>query len=135
MTAAESPLVRLLRLGHARFYSAHLERLDEGIDKNVVWYTPGDHPLSGKVVGLDGVKEWMRRSAEVTNGTFRADTHKVLADGDTAVVLATWRGERKGLQLEMPGVQVFKFDPETNKVVESRIWVYDDVFVNKFWSA
>ena len=50
-------------------------------------------------------------------------------------MLATWRGERKGLTLEMPGVQVFKFNPENNKVIESRIWVYDDVFVNKFWSA
>jgi ketosteroid isomerase-like protein len=135
MTANDNPMIRLLRIGHARFYTAHLERLSEGIDENVEWYTPGDHPLSGLVVGLPGVLAWMRKSAEVTDGTFRAETHKILADDDTAVVLATWRGERKGMVLEMPGVQVFKFNPENNKVIESRIWVYDDVFVNKFWSA
>jgi ketosteroid isomerase-like protein len=135
MTMDQHPMVRLLKLGHFRYYSHHLERLREGLDENIEWYTPGDHPLSGKVVGIDGVLEWCRKSDEVTDGTFRADTHKVLADGDTAVVIATWRGERKGLILEMPGVQVFKFDPETLKVIESRIWVYDDVFVNKFWSA
>jgi ketosteroid isomerase-like protein len=135
MSANDNPMIRLLRIGHARFYSAHLERLHEGIDENVEWYTPGDHPLSGRIVGLPGVIEWMRKSAEVTNDTFRAETHQVLADGDTAVVLATWRGERKGMTLEMPGVQVFKFNPENNKVIEARIWVYDDVFVNKFWSA
>lgn len=135
MTMDQHPMVRILKLGHFRYYSHHLERLREGLDENIEWYTPGNHPLSGKVVGIDGVLEWCRQSDEVTNGTFRADTHKVLADGDTAVVIATWRGERKGLVLEMPGVQVFKFDPETLKVTESRIWVYDDEFVNKFWSA
>ncbi|MGC4809220.1 nuclear transport factor 2 family protein [Micromonospora sp. DT228] len=134
-TAASNRFIRLLTMGHARFYSAHLERLSEGIDENVVWYTPGNHPLSGRIDGLPGVLEWLRKSAEVTNGTFRAETHKIVADGDTAVVIATWRGERKGMTLEMPGVHVFKIDPETEKVVEARIWVYDDVFVNKFWSA
>lgn len=129
--------IRLLRLGHARFYSAHLERLREGIADDVVWYTPGNHPLSGRIDGFDGVAEWLRQSAELTNGTFRADTHAICVDPDTnmATVVATWRGERKGLVLEMPGVQTFRFDPETNKVVEARIWVYDDIFVNKFWSA
>ena len=37
--------------------------------------------------------------------------------------------------LEMLGVQTFRRDMDTNKIVEARIWVYDDVFVNKFWSA
>ena len=77
----------------------------------------------------------MRRSAEVTDGTFRADIHRILADDEYAAVIATYRGERKGMTLEMPGVQVFRSDPVTNKVVEARIWVYDDVFVNRFWSA
>lgn len=135
MSANENILVKLLRLGHARFYSAHLDRLRDGIDESVVWHTPGNHPLSGTIVGLDAVFEWMRKSAEVTDGTFRADTHRILADDEYAVVIATWRGERKGLVLEMPGVQVFRCDPDTKKVVESRIWVYDDEFVNKFWSA
>jgi ketosteroid isomerase-like protein len=135
MNAENNKLIRILKLGHARFGSAHLEMLREGIADNVEWYTPGDHPLSGKVVGLEGVLDWLERSAEVTNGTFRADIHKILADEDSAAVISTYRGERKGMVLEMPGVQTFKMDPATNKIVEARIWVYDDVFVNKFWSA
>jgi uncharacterized protein len=135
MTITESPLIRVLRLGHARFANLKLELLSEGIADNVEWYTPGDHPLSGKVVGLEGVRDWMRRSAEMTNGTFRADIHRIVADDEYAVAIATYRGERKGITLEMPGVQTFRADPATNKVVEARIWVYDDVFVNRFWSA
>lgn len=134
-TMANHPMIRLLKIGHARFGTAHLERLHEGIDENVEWYTPGNHPLSGKIVGLPGVIEWLRRSSEVTNGTFRADVHQILADENHAAVISTYRGERKGMVLEMPGVQTFRRDPVTNKIVEARIWVYDDVFVNKFWSA
>src|SRR5829696_4877414 len=108
--AKDNLFIRLLKLGHARFDTAHLERLREGIADDVVWHTPGDHPLSGKIVGIAGVLEWLRQSAEVTNGTFRADIHKVLSDGDTAAVISTYRGERKGLVLEMPGVQTFRMD-------------------------
>ena len=135
MTMADHPVVRLMKIGHARFGHAHLERLHEGIADDVEWYTPGDHPLSGKIVGLPGVIEWLLKSAEVTDGTFRADVHRIVADDEVAVVISTYRGERKGMVLEMPGVQTFRCDPVTRKVVEARIWVYDDVFVNKFWSA
>lgn len=135
MSMADHPLIRLLKAGHIRFGDAKLEYLHEGIDENVVWYTPGDHPLSGKIVGIEGVLEWLRQSAEVTNGTFRADIERIVADDEVAAVISTYRGERKGMVLEMPGVQTFRRDPKTNKIVEARIWVYDDVFVNKFWSA
>jgi len=135
MTMADNTFIKLLQLGHARFNYAKLEHLKLGLDDNVVWYTPGDHPLSGKVVGVEGVLEWMRKSAEVTDGTFHADVHRIVADDEYAVVISTYRGERKGMTLEMPGVQTFRRDSTTDKIVEARIWVYDDVFVNKFWSA
>jgi hypothetical protein len=61
--------------------------------------------------------------------------HRILADDEWAAVISTYRGERKGMVLEMPGVQTFRRDIGTNKIVEARIWVYDDVVVNKFWSA
>jgi uncharacterized protein len=135
MLTTDNPIIKLMQLGHARFANAKLEQLSEGIDENVVWHTPGNHPLSGTIVGLDAVREWMRKSAEVTDGTFRVEIHRVLTDDEYAAVISTYRGERKGMVLEMPGVQVFRCDPETHKVVEARIWVYDDEFVNKFWSA
>jgi ketosteroid isomerase-like protein len=135
MNMADHPMIRALRLGHARFANAKLEFLREGMADNIEWYTPGDHPLSGKVVGIEGVLEWLRRSAEVTDGTFRADIEHIVGDDEVAAVISTYRGERKGMTLEMPGVQTFRRDTQTNKIVEARIWVYDDVFVNRFWSA
>jgi uncharacterized protein len=132
---AEHPMIRLLTAGHIRYGDLSLERLRLGIADNVVWYTPGNHPLSGRIEGIEGVFEWLRQSAEVTNGTFRVEMHRILADDEWAAVISTYRGERKGMVLEMPGVQTFRRDMDTNKIIEARIWVYDDVFVNKFWSA
>ena len=135
MTVADNPMIKLLRLGHARFAQAKLEHLRKGLDENIEWYTPGNHPLSGKIVGIEGVLDWLRASAEVTDGTFRADIHRIVADDEWAAVISTYRGERKGMVLEMPGVQTFRMDPATQMITEARIWVYDDEFVNRFWSA
>lgn len=132
---ADHPMIKLLGAGHVRYGKLSLDLLRRGIADDVEWHTPGDHPLSGKIVGIEGVLDWLQRSAEVTDGTFRVDMHRIVADDEYAAVISTYRGERKGMVLEMPGVQTFRRDKETNKIVEARIWVYDDVFVNKFWSA
>jgi ketosteroid isomerase-like protein len=132
---ADHPMIRLLTVGHIRYGDLSLERLRLGIADDVVWYTPGNHPLSGRIEGIQGVFEWLKKSAEVTDGTFRVEMQRILADDEWAAVISTYRGERKGMILEMPGVQTFRRDMDTNKIVEARIWVYDDVFVNKFWSA
>jgi ketosteroid isomerase-like protein len=132
---ADHPMIKLLAAGHVRYGKLSLDLLRKGIADDVEWYTPGDHPLSGKIVGIEGVLDWLRESAAVTDGTFRVDMHRIVADDEVAAVISTYRGERKGMVLEMPGVQTFRRDMTTNKIVEARIWVYDDVFVNKFWSA
>lgn len=133
---AQNPIVDLLVRGHQAFATLDMATLQEVNAPDIKWYVPGNHPLSGHpLVGLDAVLEWMRKSAEVTNGTFRVEIHRIVADEEYAAVISTYRGERKGLVLEMPGVQVFRRDPARNQIVEARIWVYDDVFVNKFWSA
>jgi ketosteroid isomerase-like protein len=132
---AENSLVDLLKRGHQAFATLDMATLREVNADDIVWYVPGNHPLSGRYVGLDAVLEWMRKSAEVTDGTFRVEMHRIVGDDEWAAAIATYRGQRKGMTLEMPGVQVFRRDPARNQIVEARIWVYDDVFVNRFWSA
>jgi ketosteroid isomerase-like protein len=132
---ASNPFMDLMLRGHKAFATRDIATLREVNAVDIEWYTPGDHPLSGKLVGLDAVLGWMQKSAEVTNGTFRVEIHRIVADEDYAVAISTYRGERKGIVLEMPGVQIFRRDPVRNQITEARIWVYDDVFVNKFWSA
>jgi ketosteroid isomerase-like protein len=135
VSTAQNPFMDLMVRGHKAFATRDMAALREINAENIEWYTPGDHPLSGRLVGIDAVLGWMKKSAEVTNGTFRVEIHRIVADEEYAVAISTYRGERKGIVLEMPGVQIFRRDPVRNQIIEARIWVYDDVFVNRFWSA
>ena len=102
----------------------------------MVWYTPGTHPLSGRIEGIEGVFEWLKQSAEVTDGTFRVEMHRILADDEWAAVISTYRrASARAWCWRCPACRPSAATWSTNKVVEARIWVYDDVFVNKFWSA
>ncbi|HET6215302.1 MAG TPA: nuclear transport factor 2 family protein [Micromonosporaceae bacterium] len=134
-TVVDTQLLGFLKVGHLSFARLKLDAIERGLAPEVEWYTPGSHPLSGKRVGIEAVKDWIRASAEMTNGTFRVDMHRIVGGAQYAAAIATYRGERKGMTLEMPGVQTFRLDPARNLVVEARIFVYDDVFVNRFWSA
>jgi ketosteroid isomerase-like protein len=132
MTQAQ--LTNFLRMGYRSFAELDMVAIENGLAPEVEWHTPGRHPLSGRRVGIDAVKDWIRASAEMTNGTFRVDLHRIIGDRRYAAAIATYRGERKGLTLAMPGVQTFRLDPDRHLVVEARIFVYDDEFVNRFWS-
>jgi hypothetical protein len=131
----KADLIDFLRAGHAGFARQNMDVIEKGLAPEIEWHTPGNHPLSGKRVGIDEVKDWIRASAEMTDGTFRVDVHRIVANGPWAAAISTYRGRRKGLTLEMPGVQTFRLDPARNLVVEARIFVYDDAFVDRFWSA
>jgi len=133
MTQAQ--LTSFLRVGYRSFAGLEMQAIENGLAPEVKWHTPGNHPLSGVRVGIEAVKDWIRSSAEMTNGTFRVDLHRIIGGRRHAAAIATYRGERKGMTLEMPGVQTFRLDPARNLVVEARIFVYDDEFVNRFWSA
>ncbi|HZM84356.1 MAG TPA: nuclear transport factor 2 family protein [Candidatus Limnocylindrales bacterium] len=126
---------KFLRSGYLSFARLDLDEIENGLAPEIQWHTPGRHPLSGTCNGIEEVKDWIRASAEMTNGTFRVDLIRIVGDRLHAAVIATYRGERKGMTLEMPGVQTFRLDPKRNLVVEARIFVYDDEFVNRFWSA
>jgi len=77
-------------------------------------------------------------AASTLGALLRHSSHelRVAPDNKGAVDLAkAWAPHVALVDLEMPGVQTFRRDMDTHKIVEARIWVYDDVFVNKFWSA
>ncbi len=131
----QTSFLNFLRVGHLSFARLKMEAIERGLAPEVEWYTPGNHPLSGKRVGIESVKDWIRASAEMTDGTFRVEMHRIVSDDVYATAIATYRAERKGMTLVMPGVQTFRLDPVRNLVVEARIFVYDDEFVNRFWSA
>jgi uncharacterized protein len=64
--------------------------------ENAVWRVPGTSEVSGEYHGRDEILAFLRRTAELTAGTYRVDLLWVVADDAHTVAVYRARGERKG---------------------------------------
>jgi uncharacterized protein len=100
--------------------------------EDIRWHIQGRNPLAGDYEGVAQVLEAFGRISELSEGTFVADLHNVLANDEQAVALWTARGERAGKQLENPIAQVI--DIRDGKWTE--VWAYsaDQYAFDEFFS-
>jgi ketosteroid isomerase-like protein len=66
------------------------------IADDIVWHSGGDNPLSGDYKGKAAVLDFFVRFGQLTEGTYEADIHDVLASGDHTVVIGTSTATRHG---------------------------------------
>jgi uncharacterized protein len=64
--------------------------------EDAVWRVPGANAMTGEYSGRDEILAFLRRTAELTAGTYRVDLLWVIADDAHAVVVYRARGERDG---------------------------------------
>jgi uncharacterized protein len=121
-----------IRKGYEAFAAGDFAALDELLDDNVTWHTPGNNSLSGDREGKQAVFEFFGKTVEVTGGTFRLELHDVLANDEHGVALAVATGEREGKSLEDRQVQVFHI--RDGKVTESWNHPGDQKAVDEFLS-
>jgi ketosteroid isomerase-like protein len=88
--------VEIARIGYKAFNEAHIEDAMETIDDDIVWHVGGDNPLSGDYKGKDAVLEFFAKFGQLTEGTYEADIHDILASGDHTVVIGTSTATRHG---------------------------------------
>ena len=89
---------------------------------DVVVHIGGRNELSGDYRGLAEWQGFMRKSGEVTGGTWGLELHDALGSDDHAVVLAKAHLEKDGKRFEWNRVAVYHV--EGGKITE--IWVTDD---------
>jgi uncharacterized protein len=77
---------------------------------DAVWRVPGRSGMAGEYRGRHEIFAFLRRTAELTDGTYRADLKGVW--GGDGVVAALYRatGSRRGRELDIDQVLVFRFD-------------------------
>jgi uncharacterized protein len=63
---------------------------------DAVWRVPGANSMTGEYRGRDEILAFLRRTAELTAGTYRADLVWVVADDAHTVAVYRARGEREG---------------------------------------
>jgi ketosteroid isomerase-like protein len=79
---------------------------------DAVWRVPGRSTMAGEYRGRHEIFAFLRRTGELTEGTYRAELKGVW--GGDGVVAALYRatGVREGRALDIDQVLVFRFDGE-----------------------
>jgi ketosteroid isomerase-like protein len=104
---AEHPNAQLLRKGYEAFGKGDLETVNELFADEIVWHEGGRNPLSGDYVGKDQVFGLLGRLLELTEGTFKAEIHDVVANDEHGIALATISASRKGQSFSGTNVDVW----------------------------
>jgi hypothetical protein len=94
------PNAVLLRDVYAAAAEGDVERLRALIHPDVVWHVPGRNVLAGEYKGVDEVLGLLGQLAALTDGTFRAELHDVVAGDDHVVGLHAEHGQRAGRSLQ-----------------------------------
>lgn len=82
------------------------------IGGDVVWRVPGRSAMAGEYRGRAEIFAFLRRTAELTGGTYRAELVDVWGGDEVVVGLYRATGTRDGRTLDIPQALVFRFDGE-----------------------
>ena len=80
------------------------------IGDGVVWRVPGASAMAGEYRGRAEIFPFLRRTAELTDGSYRADLLDVFGGDDVVVGLYRATGRRNGRRLDIPQALVFRFE-------------------------
>ncbi|MGZ8783549.1 MAG: nuclear transport factor 2 family protein [Gaiellaceae bacterium] len=93
---SEHPNAANVRHGFERFVGGDAEGLLDLFAPDAVWHVPGANAMTGSYRGLEQILAFLRRTAELTVGTYRVDLLWAIADDEHAVAVYRARGERDG---------------------------------------
>jgi ketosteroid isomerase-like protein len=122
----------LLREANAALGRGDMDALRQYWAEDIRWHMPGRSPLAGYCEGAAQIAEFLGRVSELSGGTYRSETHDVLADDEHIVVLSTSRAERGGKHWEDNIVRVSRI--RDGRVTEIRSYIADQYAFDEFWS-
>ncbi len=93
---SEHPHAAAARRGFESFVRGDVSGLLGLFAPDAVWHVPGANAMTGDYRGLEEIGAFLRRTAELTGGTYRVDLLWAVADDDNLVTVYRARGERDG---------------------------------------
>jgi ketosteroid isomerase-like protein len=131
MMAAQQNAERI-RGGYDAFNKADIKALTDLFAEDAVWHSPGRGVVAGDYKGRDATFAYFGRLAELTDGTFRANLHSLVAEGDTVIARQTNTATRRDRQLDANVCVVFEM--RDGRIVEGREYQYDLYAWDEFFS-
>jgi len=123
----------LVRRGYAAFNAADIDALNEIMDDDVSWHTPGRAPIAGDREGKEAVFAQFGRYGGETGGTFRATVRRVFTSDDGRVIAVHHNtAERNGKELDVECCLVFEV--EDGRITAGSEHFYDLYAWDEFWS-
>ena len=123
--------IALLKRGYEAFARGDLATVRAMSAEDEVWYTTGVS-FESEHKGADSVIAYLAKLGELTNGTFRAEPEKFLADGDSVAVVEHLTGSRLGRVLDTHFIHVYDIDD--GKIVRVTEYEAEPRKLEEFWS-
>ena len=130
---SEHPNATRTREGFERFVQGDLPALLDLFADDAVWHVPGSMTLSGEHRGRDAIIVFLRRTAELTGGTYRVELLWTVADDDHLVAVYRAVGERPdGRELDIEQALLVELEDGRWKVVRAQ--PLDQAAFDVFWA-
>jgi ketosteroid isomerase-like protein len=99
---------------------------------DAVWHVPGSTTVSGEYRGRDEIAAFLRRTAELTDRTYRVDLLWVVADDDHVAAVYRARGARDRRSLDIE--QALLVNLRDGLWADIRAQPFDQAAFDAFWS-
>jgi ketosteroid isomerase-like protein len=130
---SEHPNAAIAREGFDRFVQGDPAGLVRVFADDAVWHVPGTNTMAGQYRGRDEIIAFLRRTAELTGGTYRVELQWVVADDEHIAVVYRAQGERDGgraLDIE----QALLIELRDGLWTDIRAQPFDQQAFDAFWS-
>lgn len=102
------------------------------IDDDTVWRVPGRSVMAGEYRGRAEIFEFLRKTARLTGGTYRAELRHVAGDDEYVIAVYRATGRRDGRELDLDQLLLFRYRDE---VWDEVLAVPTDLYAfDVFWS-
>ena len=124
--------VERTRNGFRAFAEGDAATMLELLDEDIVWRIPGRNKLAGTHDGRDATLAVLRRTAELTAGTYRIDLRYAVADEEHVVAVYGASGRRGDRTLDIDQALVVRV--ADGRWVEVDAVPFDQHAFDEFWS-
>ena len=129
---SEHPHAAAARRGFEDFVRGDVGALLGLFAADAVWHVPGANAMTGAYRGLEEIGAFLRRTAELTGGTYAVDLLWAVADDDHLVAVYRARGEREGRRLDIE--QALFIQVEDGRWQDIRAQPLDERAFDAFWA-
>ena len=129
---ADHPNLATFRSIHTAFTTGEMDRLATFFDEDVVWHTPGRHPLAGTYEGRPATFASFAEEFQLSGGTYSVEVRDVLANDEHIVALLHATADREGKRLDQDYMIIFHVSAGKIRAAWE-VWK-DQPSVDEFWS-